>query len=834
MATLTLRKGDAGSLICLLAAKWSKIAPEVAYGDKLLLELEDGTIHFQSTPIAKFLSQKKGSAFQMIPKKAGDELDSIMIFAEKMMASPELVPAFLAAIEGKFMGEFLLGEFCLADVVVFALVKTFTPDLSAHPTLTAWYTTVLEMVKDDVAAFDKPAKEVYEMSPNAETPVYITTPIYYVNGEPHIGHVYTTLLADIATRYYKMKGTAGAYLLTGNDEHGQKVQQTAEAKGMTPKAMCDEISETFKDCFKVFNLQYDRFIRTTDDDHIHAAQTLWKKLADAGLIYKGEHDGWYCVSDETFVPDSSLGIRTLPDGTEERYSLESGHPCIAIKEVNYMFKLSEYGDRLAEYYEANPDVIVPEFRRKEIIKFLRGGLKDLSLSRPMSRISWAVPVPGDEEHGMYVWIDALTNYLTGAGYPDKLDTNKLWPATMHVLGKDIARFHCVYWPAFLLGAGLELPHKLVVHGWWTKDGMKISKSLGNAFDPYEAATRYGLDPLRFFLCRESNSSIDGDFSHNAMVDRLNIDLANDLGNLVNRVVSTALNPGRVVPAAGDVPEAEELIAALNALPGTVDHHMGEVNIQGALVAIWEVIGQTNAFIQDAEPWKLKAADQQARKEAIMYVATEAVRIVGTLLLPVMPETMARLLNEQLNVPAELMRVDLLKFAQLESGRALGDNTDILFDKLVDRQAAIRAGLVINDKVDDTSTCRRKAIAAEQVACKHYIYRKREKGLVNIEGTLDLTVTASECKVVLSISGNRTKKEEPSRFENLSVDGGLVVELNEEYPEGAAVAPKKAKKAAKQEGPSKKELKRQARAARKAKEAALAEEMAKVDVEEKKE
>ncbi|MCH9012994.1 MAG: methionine--tRNA ligase, partial [Proteobacteria bacterium] len=371
---------------------------------------------------------------------------------------------------------------------------------------------------------------------------YVTTPIYYVNDVPHIGHAYTTLACDALARFMRLDGL-DVMFLTGTDEHGQKVEKSAHAAGMEPKAFTDKVSQNFRDLSATLDFSNDDFIRTTEERHKRSCQAIWTKLMEAGEIYLGSYAGWYAVRDEAFYTEAELedtedGRKIAPSGAEVEW----------VEEPSYFFKLSEWQDRLLAFYEANPDFILPESRRNEVLSFVRGGLKDLSVSR--TTFKWGVPVPDDPDHIMYVWLDALTNYITAVGYPDTdcAAFRTYWPADLHMVGKDILRFHAVYWPAFLMGAGIEPPKRVFAHGWWTNEGQKISKSVGNVIDPHELVAKYGLDQVRYFLLREVPFGNDGDFSHRAMVGRMNSDLANDFGNLAQRVLSMiAKNCGGRVP-----------------------------------------------------------------------------------------------------------------------------------------------------------------------------------------------------------------------------------------------------------------------------------------------
>src|SRR5579862_349185 len=360
---------------------------------------------------------------------------------------------------------------------------------------------------------------------------FITTPIYYVNDKPHIGHAYTTIACDTIARFMRLDGRR-VFFLTGTDEHGQKVEKSAAAAGEAPLAFCDRVSANFRDLARVLDISNDDFIRTTEQRHILSCQALWQELEKRGEIYLGTYAGWYAVRDEAFYGEDEV---SAPDAEGRRFG-PSGAPVEWVEEPSYFFRLSAWGDRLLELYEKNPGFVRPESRRNEVMSFVRQGLKDLSVSR--TTFSWGIPVPGNPEHIMYVWLDALTNYITAAGYPDTeaASFRAFWPGH-HVVGKDIVRFHAVYWPAFLMAAGLAPPRAVMAHGWWTVEGEKISKSLGNAIDPYELLETYGLDQTRYFLLREVPFGQDGDFSRRAMINRINADLANNLGNLAQRTLS---------------------------------------------------------------------------------------------------------------------------------------------------------------------------------------------------------------------------------------------------------------------------------------------------------
>ncbi|GHD47319.1 methionine--tRNA ligase [Thalassobaculum fulvum] len=468
---------------------------------------------------------------------------------------------------------------------------------------------------------------------------YVTTPIYYVNDKPHIGHAYTTLACDVLARFKRLDGY-DVMFLTGTDEHGQKVEAAAAAAGVDPQSFTDKVSQNFRDLLGVMNYSNDDFIRTTEQRHVVSVQDLWRRLKDNGHIYLGSYAGWYSVRDEAFYTETEL-----TKGPNGQKIAPSGAPVEWVEEPSYFFDLSKWQDRLLEFYEANPDFIAPESRRNEVLSFVRGGLKDLSVSR--TSFKWGIPVPGDDAHIMYVWLDALTNYITAVGYPDTEGAYaRWWPADLHMVGKDILRFHAVYWPAFLMGAGLAPPKRVFAHGWWTNEGQKISKSLGNVIDPLQLVETYGLDQVRYFLLREVPFGNDGDFSHKAMVARMNSELANDLGNLSQRVLSMiAKNCEAKVPQPGALTPADE--ALLEAAEGLLDALRAAYDAQAfhrALDAVFDVVGRANRYVDEQAPWALRKTDP-ARMATVLYTLAETIRHVAILLQPVMPGSCARMLDQ---------------------------------------------------------------------------------------------------------------------------------------------------------------------------------------------
>ena len=521
----------------------------------------------------------------------------------------------------------------------------------------------------------------YRMTPCQTKPFLVTTPIYYVNAAPHIGHVYSTLVADAVARYHRAKGET-VFFTTGTDEHGQKVAQAAEKLGKTPQEFTDGVAAEFRKCFEEMRFSYDHFIRTTDEAHEKSVQEIWTKLEATGDIYIGKYQGWYCISDEAFLTDLNVKDGVNREGVPCKVSIESGNECKWVEEENYMFRLSKFQEPILKWLKENPRSVVPEFRRREVIKFVEGGLLDLSISRKKSTCQWGVAIPGSEEHVMYVWLDALSNYFTSSrlGKDGELlgwNESGRWPADLHVLGKDINKFHAVYWPAFLFAAGLEPPTSLVVHGWWTKDKQKISKSLGNGFDPIEKANEFGHDALKYFLLRESSFCDDGDYSDRNMILRLNSELADTLGNLVMRCTAEKINEKQEWPEPNELNEKDRrMIQAMEALGGTVDHYFLIPDIQRALISVFDVLRMLNTYTTETAPWTLKKTDE-VRLATVLRVIMEGVRICVTLLQPVLCDAAPAILT-QLGVPQELWthweKSNALTFGRIPSGTPLGPAT----------------------------------------------------------------------------------------------------------------------------------------------------------------
>lgn len=514
----------------------------------------------------------------------------------------------------------------------------------------------------------------------ATGPYYLTTPIYYVNDRPHIGHAYTTLACDVLARFHRLDGR-DVHFLTGTDEHGQKVEKSAQAAGKDPQTFTDEVSQNFRKLAEDMNYSNDDFIRTTEERHKRAAQAIWTAIKDNGHIYLDSYSGWYSVRDEAFYAESELtendsGQKVAPSGAEVEW----------VEEPSYFFDLSKWQQPLLDFYEQNPDFIGPDSRRNEVVSFVAGGLKDLSISR--TSFKWGIPVPDDPDHIMYVWLDALTNYLTAVGYPDQenADFSKFWPADLHMVGKDIVRFHAVYWPAFLMAAGLPTPKRVFAHGWLLNRGEKMSKSLGNVVLPEDLVNQYGLDPVRYYLLREVPFGNDGYISHETMVARINSDLANDIGNLAQRSLSMVFkNCGGGVPNPGAfTPEDETLLNSARDVLDTVRDEFDKQAFHRGLEAIWSVVGDANRYVDAQAPWELRKTDPE-RMATVLYVLAETIRNLGILIQPIMPEAAARMLD-QLEIDP-----DARTFAHLGPDHALQPGTAMpkpspVFPRFVDDTA----------------------------------------------------------------------------------------------------------------------------------------------------
>ncbi len=509
---------------------------------------------------------------------------------------------------------------------------------------------------------------------------YISTAISYPNGDPHIGHAYEALATDALARFKRHDGY-DVFFLTGTDEHGIKMLQTAKAEGLTARQLADRNTPKFQEMVAALNCSNDDFIRTIEERHKISSQEIWRRMDANGDIYLDTYAGWYSVRDEAYYDESELtagkgGEKLSPQGTAVEW----------VEEESYFFRLSAYQERLLAHYDANPDFIGPDARRNEVVSFVKGGLNDLSVSR--TTFDWGIPVPGDERHIMYVWVDALTNYITGVGFPDTESASykNFWPADVHVIGKDILRFHAVYWPAFLMSADLPLPGRVYAHGFLFNKGEKMSKSLGNVIDPIGLCEHYGVDQLRYFFLREVPFGQDGNYNHEAIVNRINADLANDFGNLAQRSLSMiAKNCEGQVPAPGAFSEADRtLLDATDALLAEVRPAIDRQALHTALGAIWQVVADANRYFAGQEPWALKKTDPE-RMATVLYVTAECVRQLAILAQPFMPTSAARMLDTL------AIEEDARLFANLGEAGRLTPGTDLpaptpVFPRYVDESA----------------------------------------------------------------------------------------------------------------------------------------------------
>ncbi|UGX97950.1 methionine--tRNA ligase [Bradyrhizobium barranii subsp. barranii] len=572
---------------------------------------------------------KKAAKKQAVAKKA------VKKAAKKAAKSPakSKVPAKRAAKKTKVT----------APAVTVAPAPVATPPKVVKP----------KVSKPKVSKPEAPPAPKPVAAPQAATPVaapardnvfYISTAIAYPNGSPHIGHAYEAISADVLARFARLDGK-DVFFLTGTDEHGQKMVQTAQNEGLTPSALATRNAGRFKDMDERLNVSFDRFIRTTEKQHHRSSQEIWRRMEANGDIYADSYAGWYSVRDEAYYAEDETrlnddGVRLGPQGT----------PVEWVEEKSYFFRLSAYQDKLLKLYEDHPEFIGPDSRKNEVVSFVRGGLRDLSISR--TTFDWGVKVPSDEEHVMYVWVDALTNYITGVGFPDESDKNwRYWPADVHIIGKDIIRFHAVYWPAFLMSAGISLPKRVYAHGFLFNRGEKMSKSVGNVVDPFNLADQYGVDQMRYFFLREVSYGQDGNYNHEAIVARINADLANDLGNLAQRSLSmVAKQLGGVLPEPGEFSDNDKAILAMaDGMIAASREAMATQQIHHWLNAVWAVVAEANRYFAGEAPWALAKTDP-VRQKTVLYVTAEVVRQIAILAQPAMP-TASGLLLDSLGIAA---------------------------------------------------------------------------------------------------------------------------------------------------------------------------------------
>jgi methionyl-tRNA synthetase len=520
---------------------------------------------------------------------------------------------------------------------------------------------------------------------SAKPPFYITTAISYPNGAPHIGHAYEVIATDAIARFMRLDGY-DVYFLTGTDEHGQKMQQTATREGMTARELADRNVKLFQAMVERMGASNDDFIRTTEPRHYKSSSAIWEKMAANGDIYLSKYAGWYSVRDEAYYAEDETALNEH----KVRIATKTGTPVEWVEEESYFFKLSAYADKLLKLYADVPDFVLPRERLNEVASFVKGGLQDLSISR--TTFNWGVPVPGDPKHIMYVWVDALTNYITGVGYPDTESEKfkRYWPAALHVIGKDIVRFHAVYWPAFLMSAGIAVPKRIFSHGFLFNRGEKMSKSVGNVIDPFTLTDAYGVDQLRYFFLREVPFGQDGNYSHEAIVNRINADLANDLGNLAQRSLSMIGKQLKgVLPTPGAFSDNDKTILA--AADGMIDRareHMKTQQLHQVLNVVWSVVADANRYFAGEAPWALAKTDP-AKQGTVLYTTAEVIRQVAILAQPFMPTSSGKLLD-LLGVPANERSFDRLGSKhRLAPGTALPAPTPV-FPRYVEPEAATSA------------------------------------------------------------------------------------------------------------------------------------------------
>jgi methionyl-tRNA synthetase len=559
---------------------------------------------------------------------------------------------------------------------------------------------------------------------------YITTPIYYVNGAPHIGHAYTTIVADAFARHYRQRGD-DVFFLTGTDEHGLKIQRAAEEADMSPQALCDMNSAKFRDLFDQLELTHDRFIRTTDEDHKDTVLEMVEKMKASGDIYLDKYEGWYAASDEAYYDESEI---------EDGKAIATGSDVEWVEEPSYFFRLSNYEDALLDWYDQEPFTVEPKARRNEVRSFVDGGLDDLSISR--TTFDWGIPMPDDPEHVLYVWVDALTNYISGVGGFDEAgNTGPYWPADIHLIGKDILRFHAVYWPAFLMSAGVEPPKEVFAHGWWMVEGEKMSKSKGNWLDAFDLAEQFDLDLLRYFLMREIPLGSDGNFDRKRLVERNNSELADNIGNLVNRV--TKMAQGFID---GTTPEYEEtnnehdieLRASAEQAVDRVRDAMDKRETHTALEVVTGLAKDLNNYVQTTQPWKANKEENAQRVEDILYHALEGIRVVAVLSAAFIPDAAAEILASLgLDDDEALSFASVERFGGLPAGNDIVP-PDVLFEKLDADEFELPTGAVGDEDTD-----------VEDAAPEH---EDEDDGMIEFNDFMDVEIRVGRIDTAEAVEG----------------------------------------------------------------------------------
>ncbi|QOG20526.1 MULTISPECIES: methionine--tRNA ligase [Bradyrhizobium] len=594
----------------------------------------------------KKAAAKKG--VKKTAKKAGKKAAKKQAVAKKAVKKAAKKPAKSPATNKAPAKKVAKKAAVTAPVATAAPAPVATPPKAVKPKVSKPKVSKPEVSKPEAPPAPKPVAVPQAAAPAVaaarDNVFYITTAIAYPNGQPHIGHAYEAIATDVLARFARLDGK-DVFFLTGTDEHGLKMVQTAQNEGLTPAALATRNAGRFKEMDERLNVSFDRFIRTTEEQHHRSTQEIWRRMEANGDIYADTYAGWYSVRDEAYYAEDETrlnddGVRLGPQGT----------PVEWVEEKSYFFRLSAYQDKLLKLYTDNPDFIGPDARRNEVMSFVRSGLRDLSISR--TTFDWGVKVPGDEEHVMYVWVDALTNYITGVGFPDESDKNwRYWPADVHIIGKDIIRFHAVYWPAFLMSAGIPVQKRVYAHGFLFNRGEKMSKSVGNVVDPFNLADQYGVDQMRYFFLREVPFGQDGNYNHEAIVARINADLANDLGNLAQRSLSMiAKQLGGVLPEPGEFSDNDKAILALaDGMVAASREAMATQQIHQWLNAVWAVVAEANRYFAGEAPWALAKTDP-ARQKTVLYVTAEVVRQIAILAQPAMP-TASSLLLDSLGIPA---------------------------------------------------------------------------------------------------------------------------------------------------------------------------------------